>query len=37
MRYAAGWRDLDVVWMPSGGHREEAQRAPGEIDHLKAL
>jgi len=35
MRSAEGWRDLDILWTPSGGYREEVERALQEIDRKK--
>ena len=32
MRYAEGWRDLDILWAASGGYREEVERALQEND-----
>jgi hypothetical protein len=32
MRNVEGWRDLGILWTPSGGFREEVERALQEID-----
>jgi hypothetical protein len=32
LRSAEGWRDLQILWIPSGGYREEIERALREID-----
>jgi len=35
IRNAEGWRDLDILWTPSGGFREEVERALQEIDRKR--
>jgi len=35
LRNAEGWRDLGILWTPSGGFRKEVERALQEIDRKK--